>query len=354
MVPEQDPVTPDAGGQEPVGNMSFEQFVARRTQALATEPEEESQQEADPEEIPEDELPADEVENESEEIAEEEAEGEEETEDEEAQEFDIESLSPEQIQQIAKKGKSRLLQRIGELTAKNKSLEESLNTNRADAKPLPKPIADNPFASYQTIEALDAKREELERVAEWTDQLLEDHEDYGPEDLIQMDGKEFTKKEIRLANRNSRNALLKLIPAQHAEIVRVGQRKEQELAFDAAIPEQIPELADEASDMSKSWQAMLADPLTEQIRQRVPEIAPQLRYLLAHAARSMSLTYKPQPRSTAPGVKPKPKVAGNPVPVAAARSGPPGKAKAGEAYQKFEQTGGVDDWIAARAARFQS
>jgi len=343
-----------AGVTEPVGNMSIEQLIARRTQARA-EPEESAEEELESEQEV-DEIEQAEPEDESETEGELEGETEEETEDEEQEEIDLLlSKTPEEIQQLAKKGKSRLLQRIGELTAKNKALEEKQATRGTEAKPLPQPIpaAENPFSDLQTVEAIQAKYSELEKVAEETDRVLEDAEDYGPDDLINFGGKDFTKKEIRTANRNSRNAMLKFLPAQLAEIQKIEARTEMEQNYNAAIPAEIPELADETSDLAKQFASMLADPLIQQVKQRVPDLAPQLGYLLAHALRSINSKSKPPVvRQAAPGTTPRPKVSGNPVGAAAARStGTPARKQGEQAYQNFEKTGSVEDWIAARAAR---
>lgn len=351
MVFMSNPTEAIAGATEPVGNMSIEELVAQRTIAHS-EPEESNEEESqDTEEAAEEELEesseSTEAESDKSDETEEEAEGN------ETQEIDLLSLTPEEIQTLAKNGKSRLLQRFGELTAKNKALEERLQA-QADSKPLPKtiPASENPFSSLKTADEIQAKYDELEKVVEETDRVLEEHEDYGADDLINFGGKDFTKKEIRTANRNSRAALTKFLPAQKAEIQRSEQRKAMTEQFNAAIPEQIPEMADETTDMAKQFAAMRTDPLVEQVRQAVPDLAPQLDYLLAHAARSLSFKKPPTKATTAPVTIPKPKVAGIPVGAAAARStAATGKDKARQAAARFEETGSEEALIAARIAR---
>ena len=114
----------DAGDVKTSGNdsLSFEEFVAQRTRQ-ATGEEEPEQSEESSEEPQEEEAPEG---AELEESAEPEEELTDDIGEEEPEESDIDllNLSPEQIQELAKKGKSRLLQRIGELTAKTKTLEE--------------------------------------------------------------------------------------------------------------------------------------------------------------------------------------------------------------------------------------
>ena len=335
------------GAEIPSENITFEELIAQRfakhSPADETEPEEQQ-----PEEKPENEEQSEEPEDTEESEAEEPEEEEEESE----AEIDLLSLTTEQIQQLAKKGKSRLLQRVGELTAQKKALEEKL-TARPDTKPLPTIAAeDNPFRSLKTAEEIQAKYDELEKVAEETDSILEDHEDYGAEDIITLGNKEFTKKEIRLANRNARTAMLKFLPAQAAEIQKVSQRVEMEERFNAAIPVEIPELADDTSDLSQKFKAMMADPLVEQVKKHVPDLAPQLGYLLAHAIRSMTGQTTTKPRATAAGIPTKAKVPSVPFGAGAAKAGGTSvRKKESDAYQQFEKTGSEADWIAARIAR---
>jgi hypothetical protein len=334
------------GVTEPSENITFEELIAQRVAKHSPTEEPETEEPNEEEQEPEEQ---------SEETGETEEGDPEETDDEEEEseaEIDILSLTTEQIQYLAKKGKSRLLQRFGELTAQKHALEEKL-TARPDTKPLPAiPAEDNPFRSLKTVEEIQAKYAELEKVAEETDSILEDHEDYAAEDIITLGNKEFTKKEIRLANRNARNAMLKFLPAQAAEIHRVTQRAEMEINFNAAIPIEIPEMADEKSELSQKFRSMMADPLVEQVRKQVPDLAPQLGYLLAHAVRSMTGQTSAKPRATATGIPLKAKVPSVPFGAGAARtSGKSVRKQESDAYQQFEKTGSTEDWIAARIAR---
>lgn len=340
------------GATKPSDNMSIEELIAQRTQHRS-EPE---STEVEAEVKPDEEEPEPEVETPEEgETEEVEAETDpEEEEEEDGQEIDLLSLTTEQIQELAKKGKSRLLQRIGELTAQKHALEEKLNAAKPDAKPLQPaiPAESNPFRDLKTLDEVQAKFVELEKVAEETDRILEDHEDYAADDVITVGDKEFTKKEIRLANRNARNAMLKFLPAQSAEIQKGEQLKVMEENFNAAIPKEIPEIADEGSTVHKAYQSMLADPLVEQVRQRVPDLAPQLSYLLAHAASSIISKQTPKKVAVKATGIPSGKVPSVPFGAGAAPSGNKSARKSGdEAYQQFEKTGSTDAWIAARIAK---
>lgn len=333
---------------ESASNMSFDDYINRRVNNA--EPEAEATESAEDTWEEEDALEPEEVSEEQEEIVEDESEDE----GEEEQEIDLLSLNPAQIQELAKKSRSRLLHRVGELTAQKKALEEKLNS-QAEAKPLPTiPQESNPFRDIDTVEGLKAKYEELEKVAEETDTILEEHEDYGAEDIIVVGDKEFTKKEIRRANRNAREAMAKYLPAQSAELAKREQRKVMEQQYTALIPQEVPELADEESELSKQYKALLSDPLVEQVNKLVPDLGPQLPYILAHAIRSIHRSQKSKAVVKAAGTASKAKVPGTPFGAGAAKSGvKTAKKSAEQAYQRFQSSTSVEDWVAARVARLQ-
>ena len=338
------------GAEIPSSNISFDDYINRRSQevsepeAEAAEPEDESWEET--EESLEPEAVSDEPEESDEEVTEEE--------EEEEQEIDLLSLNPEQLQALAKKSRSRLLHRVGELTAQKKALEEKLSS-QAESKPLPViPQEENPFRDIESVEGLQAKFAELEKVAEETDNILEEHEDYGAEDIIVVGDREFTKKEIRKANRNAREAMAKYLPAQHAELARREQRVQMEAHYTALIPQEVPEIANEDSELSKQYKALLSDPLVEQVNKLVPDLGPQLPYILAHAVRSIHRSNKSKVAVKAAGTISKAKVPGTPYGAGAAKSGPKtAKKSADQAYQRFQASTSVEDWVAARVARMQ-
>lgn len=336
------------GAENTSSNMSFDDYINRRVNNA--EPEAEATESAEDTWEEEDALEPEEVSEEQEEIVEDESEDE----GEEEQEIDLLSLNPAQIQELAKKSRSRLLHRVGELTAQKKALEEKLNS-QAEAKPLPTiPQESNPFRDIDTVEGLKAKYEELEKVAEETDTILEEHEDYGAEDIIVVGDKEFTKKEIRRANRNAREAMAKYLPAQSAELAKREQRKVMEQQYTALIPQEVPELADEESELSKQYKALLSDPLVEQVNKLVPDLGPQLPYILAHAIRSIHRSQKSKAVVKAAGSASKAKVPGTPFGAGAAKSGvKTAKKSAEQAYQRFQSSTSVEDWVAARVARLQ-
>ena len=330
-----------AEATESVSNLSFEELVAQRTarqEIPETETEEESQEEESQEELEETPEP------------EEESETEEETEEEEEEsQIDLLSLTSEQIQSLAKKGKSRLLQRIGELTAQKKALEEQIKS-KPEIKEVPQ--EQNPFREIQSFDDLKAKYKELEKTLDSTDELLEEYEDYRSEDIILVGDREFTKQQIRKANRNAREALTKYIPAQQAHLQQIAQMEQMKGQYIAAAEEEVPDIKDESTSVGKQFKDLMSDPLIEKLRKQVPEIGYQIEYILAHAANSIhgGTRIKKQP---AVGNKLKISPSSTPFGAGAAKSSTSPKAKVTDAYTRFEKSGSPDEWVAARIAKYK-
>lgn len=325
---------------ESVSNLSFEELVAQRMERHNPEPEPEEQPEEEVSEDEEEEVPVESEETETEEEAEEE---------EEESEVDLLSLTTEQIQALAKKGKSRLLQRIGELTAQKKALEEKIQS-QPQVKEVPQ--EENPFREIQSFDDLKAKYQELERTLETTDALLEEYEDYRADDIILVGDREFTKQQIRKANRNSRDALTKYLPAQQAHLQQIAQMEQLKGQYIAAAEEEVPDIKDESTPVGKQFRDLVSDPLIEKLRKQVPEIGYQIEYILAHAANSINggTRIKKQP---AVGNKLKVSPSSSPFGAGAAKSSTSSKSKVVDAYSRFERSGSPEEWIAARIAKYK-
>jgi len=334
---------------ESVSNLSFEELVAQRM-ARQTSHEEPTEEESDDSPEAEDEDPASLDDGDSLEADEESDEEADEDSDEES-EIDLLSLTTEQIQSLAKKGKSRLLQRIGELTAQKKVLEEKIQSQpQPQAKSVPQD--QNPFREVASFEELKGKYDEFERTLETTDEILEEHEDYGPDDIIVVGDKEFSKKQIRKANRNAREALTKYIPAQQQHLVKIAQYEQMSKQYSEAAKSEVPDIQDEDSEIGKNYKALVSDPLIERVKSLVPEIGFQIEYILAHAARSIYGDKKVKTQS-AMGSKLKVSPSSTPYGAGAAKSSVNAKQKGGDAYNRFEKSGSPEEWIAARIAKFK-
>lgn len=336
-----------AEDEKPSGDsLSYEEYVSLRSQPEQEEVAEEALPEEEPEEV-EEEVSEEESESEDEEVESEE----EDEEVAEPEEIDLLNLSVEQIQELAKKGKSRLLQRIGELTAQKKSLEEKLQVAQPKIKEVPQ--EQNPFGELNTFEQIQEKYDEVQKTLESTDELLDEYEDYGPDDIITVGNKEFSKREIRKANRNAKEAITKFLPAQHQHIAKIQQFAQMNEQYKQAAKKEVPEIEKADSEIGQKYQELVSDPLIDVIKERVPEIGFQIEYLLAHVARSI-YGGKNSKVPTGAGNKLKVEPPSSPVGAGAARSTKSSKAKGREVYSRFESTGSVDDWVAARIAKMQS
>ena len=334
-----------AGATEPVSNLSVEEYIARRAGNASQQDEQAEESESDAE------VELEDQEAETEEYTEETEEEDEVSSD--NAELDLLDLSTEQIQELAKKGKSRLLQRVGELTAQKRQLEEKLQ-QQAAAKPTKEiPQDENPFRNISDPKELLAKYGELEQVLDDTDAILEEHEDYGPDDIITVGDREFTKREIRKANRNARESITKYIPAQEKQIAKIQQLTQLEEHYSAAAKEEIPDILDPKSEVGSRFLAMMQDPIAQQVKKQIPELGYQLEYLLAHAANSIYGKGKPRINAAAVGSKLRinPSLAPTGASAVSPRSLKP--KKVAEAYNKFEKSQSVDDWISARIAKYK-
>lgn len=325
-------------------NLSFESLLTAR-QGGETEPTE-SESEEQSEEPGDEEPETEEIEEQSEEAEDEEPSQEGES------EIDLLNLTPEQIQELAKKGKSRLLQRIGELTAQKKSLEEQLaSVPKQRVREISPDELPEFIAQLDTAEKIQAKYEELEKTLDTTDALLEEYSEYGMDDYITVDNREFTKKQLKQANRNAREAINKFLPAQARNLAKQEQLKQLETQYSEAARKEVPEIQDEESEIGKNFKSLISDPLIDRVKKSVPEIGFQIEYILAHAARSI-YGKKSSKLPTGAGTKLKANPPASPVSSGAAKSGKNQGGRAQDAYKRFEASGSIEDLIAARAARF--
>lgn len=260
------------------------------------------------------------------------------------------SSDPERLKEIARLAGSKSLGRFGELTSKIKSLEAQSQSQQAAPKPLPEALPNNPFRGLDAAQ-LETKRKDLGKVAKTLDEILDDHEDYGPNDTITYDGKDFTKKELKSIRRVVTEQLSDFIPDQQAELQRSEQRAKEKEVYDAAILEQIPALSEEKSELKDLYNGIMADPRTSLIAERVPDLAPQLSFIMAHAANSIFQTMaKPPTKATAPGTKARPRVPASPVGAVAPSSRVEPGVKVKEKADKFYQSGRADDLVAMLTA----
>jgi hypothetical protein len=272
--------------------------------------------------------------------------------------LDLDDMSEEDLRELSEKLGSRAVARFGELTAKRKAAEAKLKEMEAllqNNNPLEtQEVANNPYASVDTLEGLQEKAKEVTEVIEWAEETLFNADGYGPEDVVtEVEGKELTKADVRKSLLNARKARDKYLPAQLQTVQRVQQSHQLREAFDAQAEQELNWLQGEDNDVRKSYEAMIGDPRFNSLREKAdPEVAAQLNYLMAHAANSI------YGRKL---VKEAPKSATLTPPKAAISAGATSDKTVGKSVkalkdlnQRFRQSGNKSDFITLRTQQIKN
>jgi hypothetical protein len=272
--------------------------------------------------------------------------------------LDLDDMSEEDLRELSEKLGSRAVARFGELTAKRKAAEAKLKEMEAllqNNNPLEtQEVANNPYASVDTLEGLQEKAKEVTEVIEWAEETLFNADGYGPEDVVtEVEGKELTKADVRKSLLNARKARDKYLPAQLQTVQRVHQSHQLREAFDAQAEQELNWLQGEDNDVRKNYEAMIGDPRFNSLREKAdPEVAAQLNYLMAHAANSI---YGRKP------VKEAPKSATLTPPKTAITAGATSDKTVGKSVkalkdlnQRFRQSGNKSDFITLRTLQLKN
>lgn len=272
--------------------------------------------------------------------------------------LDLDDMSEEDLRELSEKLGSRAVARFGELTAKRKAAEAKLKEMEASLQnnnPLEtQTVANNPYASVDTLEGLQEKAKEVNEVIEWAEETLFNADGYGPEDVVtEVEGKELTKADVRKSLLNARKARDKFLPAQLQTVQRVQQSHQLKEAFDTQAEQELNWLQGEDNDVRKSYEAMIGDPRFNSLREKAdPEVAAQLNYLMAHAANSI---YGRKPVKEAPksATLTPPKAA-----ISAGASSDKGVNKSVKALkdlnQRFRHSGNKSDFITLRTQQLKN
>lgn len=275
--------------------------------------------------------------------------------------INVDELSDDEITELAKKGKSGLLKRIAELTAKRKLAEErvaqmeaAFRANQSTPK-LEQKVENNPFAQIDKADELQSKWSEVGEVIKWAEAILDDAEHAGADDPVaQVDGKALTKKQVKQYLRNAREARDTFLPAQFKEIQAKEVRKVTKAQYEQKARQELPWLSTEDNDTKRQYDALVKSPLVERVKKAVPEVEADLDYIIGHAVNSLYgrreiALDSVGTKSTANRISPP----ANPGSTAAAPSGSDAReAKAmKEAKGRLKDSGSIDDYVALRAAQ---
>jgi len=227
-----------------------------------------------------------------------------------SKDVELENMSEAELRELAQKLGSKAVARFGELTAKRKAAEEQLAALQAElakrgSNQLEAKVRDNPYATIEKPDELQAKFQEVSEVIDWADDLLEKGEDLGAEDVLtNVNGKDYTKREIKEALRKARKAKEVFLPDQDKQIKLLAERKSLKEALIERAKTELPWLQGEDNDVRKQYEAMLSDERLKGVERALPDVAPQLPYLLAHAANSLyarrAVDAKSSPRLSPP------------------------------------------------------
>ena len=335
-------------------NTSILDFATARARQLGAKIPEQEQEQSVPEEVAESEQEVPEFESDGMEG------GDEVTTEDNVLSKNLDDYSEEELRELSEKLGSRAVARFGELTAKRKAAEEKLaqleaSLNQKNEDPLERKSVtkDNPYKDIDSIEGLQDKAQEANSIIEWAEDILFNSDEYSASDVVvEVEGKELTKAEVRNSLKNARKSRDLLLPEQ-LKVIQARQHGEQmKEAFKARANEELPWMAGEDNDTRKHYEAMVTDPRFEQLSKNLePDIAAQLPYILAHAANSLygkkEVQQKASPRLTPPNSS---------FSNAAQSSRPAAKSDKAikEMESRFKQSGDKKDFITLRTLQLSN
>jgi len=228
-----------------------------------------------------------------------------------SKDVDLENMSELELRELAQKLGSKAVARFGELTAKRKAAEEQLEALKAELArreedaPLKPKVENNPYSNLATADELQSKVTEVNEVIEWAEDILDRSEHLAHDDVAaNVNGKEYTKLEIKEAMKKARRARDTYLPAQSREIKLANERVAFKQSLIDRSKQELPWLQGEDNDVRKQYEAMLKDERLKGVEKALPDLASQLPYILAHAANSMynrkAVEAKPTPRLSPP------------------------------------------------------
>jgi len=275
---------------------------------------------------------------------------------------DVDELTDEEIAELAEKGKSGLLKRVAELTAKRKlaeekaaQLEAAMRQQQQQVPQAPK-VENNPFKDISNPEELSNKDKTYREIVKWAERVLDEAEGSMPDDIVANEnGQQYTKRQLKQVLRNAREARDEYIPARYRELQEETQRAQAEQALSQRARQELNWLEDKDNEVRKRYEAVIGSPLVEKIKKAVPEAMPTLNYVFAHATnsiygrREIGIETKPVAKSTLTPPS-------SPTTAAAASEKPAPRetAKTQEIESRFKKTGSTNDWVALRAQKLST
>jgi DNA polymerase III psi subunit len=210
--------------------------------------------------------------------------------------IDLEQLSEADLMSLANKTRSKAIARFGELTADKKALQQQIAALQAQissgqqqkAAMETKPEIPKDIAALTKLEDLQAKAKQSEEVIEWAESVLDNSEHLASTDVaVTIDGRDYTKAQVKEYMRDARKVKDKYLPAQLAEINLKSQRASLKNQYFEKAKTELEWVAGEDNDLRKEYEAIANSPAMLKIKQNVPEVEPELDYIVMHAINSI-------------------------------------------------------------------
>lgn len=266
-------------------------------------------------------------------------------------------LTEEERNDPAGKGKSRLLERVKDLSSEKKELKAELDALKKQVQELAsqkqqdevlkakkKPEA-NPYKDLKSIEDIQTTAAQLDEVIEEFEAVIEranDNQLRGDDIAYEYNGQEFSKSFIMQKLREARKNRKEHLPARYAELQAIEGRKAQRKQLKDQAAKELEWLNDDESDVKRQFLGIMDGPVVKAILDKTPEAEPFIDYLVAHASNSI------WGRKAVPLTEKKPVVEPNKTkaPSAALSQQPEGRAKRNlkELEDEVRKTGSLKDF----------
>jgi len=275
--------------------------------------------------------------------------------------LDLGNLSEQELDELAKKLGSGAVARYGELTAKRKQAEEKaaalaaeVERMRAEKTQATPKVENNPYADVTTLEELSSKQREAAQAVEVLEEKLFEASDLSVNDIAaNINGRDYTKVELRKALLEAKKARDSFIPAQMQELKERDGRKALKAQLDEQMRKELAWLEGTDNDTRKQFETLRSGPVVEKIRKLVPEAEAALDYLFAHAANSMYGVRKVIPQES-PSMKITPPSPARTQAAPSARVDAKSEAFLKDLDSRFRKTGDPEVWVKLQAAKLAS
>ena len=337
-----------------VGNQSASDFVRRRSEKLQGGTQEGSQE------------PVEEVSKtveEPEALAEETEMVEESSENNVLSQFNLDTMSEEEISALSEKLGSRAVARFGELTAKRKAAEEQLaaiQREQSQLKLKEPEVKNNPFSDVTTLDGLQEKANEVNEVISWAEDLLFESDGHHASDSItEVEGKSMTKTEVRKALLNARKSRDSFIPDQLKKLQNLqdSQYMRQQLG-NKAIEELKWLQGDKENELKSQFLNLMSDPRLKSLEESAPDLYSQIPYFMSHAVNSIYgrrvIQDSPVGSKAKGNVTLDPSSSATPSSAASEKTERPMTKAVKEHHNRFKSSGRKDDFITLRTLQLQN